>query len=100
MPGSPATWTAAGRWPRRGWRSCEDPATEGYLRYLLTEISLFQGRIDEAGALIAQVTALRPTVPVAGMAELIGPLLCIHRGEAAAAVDRARAQVAAGGAGR
>jgi hypothetical protein len=71
----------------------QDPATEGYLRYLLTEISLFQGRIEEAGGLIAQVTALRPTVPVAGMAALIGPLLCIHRGDVAAAVDRARAQV-------
>ena len=57
-----------------GLAVAEDPAAEGYLRYLLSEISLFQGRIDEAGSLIAQVAALRPAVPVARMAELIGPL--------------------------
>ena len=53
-----------------------DPATEGYLCYLLAEVALFSGQLEEAQALSHHVLALQPAVPVAPLIALLGRLRC------------------------
>jgi predicted ATPase len=68
--------------------------TPAYLRYLLSEVALFEGRLDEVDALAA-AGAADETVPVTRMLELMPPLAAAYRGALGDAVRAAEAVHAA-----
>ncbi|WP_425560238.1 tetratricopeptide repeat protein, partial [Kineococcus glutinatus] len=67
-----------------------DPVVEGYLGNLLAEVCLFEGRLDEAEAIVHRIRALRPPVPDARIASALLPLIALYRGDADGAEARAR----------
>ena len=73
-----------------------DQWTGAYLRYLLSEISLFQGRLVEVAALSAEVVAAVPEHAGFGrMAALMITLAATYGGDAAGARERAEQLYAA-----
>jgi len=73
----------------RGLALTESVAVEAYLRYLLAEVALFEGRLSEVDALAATVSRLPVPRGLAQMVELISPLPAAYRGDLATAVQRA-----------
>jgi tetratricopeptide (TPR) repeat protein len=73
----------------RGLAIADDVDTAGYLRFLLCEVALFEGRLDDVQALASTVAALEPTAAVAGMVAVTAPLATAYAGDVTTALQRA-----------
>ena len=72
----------------RGLQLSNEPVTTGYLRTLLAEVALFEGRLDDVERHRREVELLATTAElgaVALLAELLGPLVAAYRGDGASA---------------
>jgi predicted ATPase len=72
----------------RGLQLSQEPVTTGYLRTLLAEVALFEGRLDDVEHHRREVESLATTAElgaVALLAELLRPLVAAYRGDGASA---------------
>ncbi len=73
----------------RGLDLAPNPVTEGYLRYVLAEISLFEGDFAQVDALVERISTLGPTITAAPMVEAMLALSAAYRGDTVTAQAQA-----------
>ncbi|NAZ84781.1 hypothetical protein GTR00_01360 [Kineococcus sp. T90] len=59
----------------------DDAGVEAQLHHLLSEVALFEGRLDDAEEAVRHVQALHPAVPEARIVAVLLPLTALYRGE-------------------
>ncbi len=68
----------------RGLQLASDPTTRAYLHFVLGEVALLEGRLDDAERRRAEVTALARTSDLGAvllLSELVEPLVAAYRGD-------------------